>query len=188
MRAPSSPLTSVRHAVRTARGRRAGMLALAMTLACSSPSPSSGSAGDTAAAFHTVVTTRQLMEEVMEPAANVYWEAVGTVSDERGSREIVPATDSGWIRVRNAATVVAEAGNLLMIPARAANQPDWIRFSRELIDVAARARTAADRHDAQAVFDVGAEMYEACVNCHAVYLVGDKATNPALRPANSAPR
>ena len=128
--------------------------------------------------FKPAVTVRQLMDEIVEPAANVYWEAVGSVTDSRGTREIAPKTDSQWVAVRNAATVVAESGNLMMLNERARNQDEWMNLARALIEVSEKARVAAEKHDTKGVFDVGADMYQACVNCHAIYLVGPKATPP----------
>ena len=128
--------------------------------------------------FKPAVTVKQLMAEVVEPAANVYWEAVGSVTDSRGTREIAPKTDSQWVAVRNAATVVAESGNLMMLDGRARNQDEWMTLARALIEVSEKARVAAEKHDTKGVFDVGADMYQACVNCHSIYLVGPKATPP----------
>ena len=125
--------------------------------------------------FKPVTTTKQLMAEVTEPAANVYWDAVGSVTDAHGTVEKAPKTDDEWSAVRSAATVVAESGNLLMIEPRARNRDEWMTLARAMVDVGERARKAAESRDRKAVFDVGAEVYQACVNCHAIYLVGDKA-------------
>ena len=130
--------------------------------------------------FKPVVTLKQLMAEVLEPAANVYWEAVGSITDAKGTREIAPKTDTQWVAVRNSATIVAEAGNLLMLDGRARNTSEWMSLSRSLIEVAERARAVADTHDAKGVFDAGAELYEACVACHAIYYVGPKAIPSAI--------
>ena len=118
------------------------------------------------------------MDEVIEPAANVYWDAVGTISDAHGTVERAPKTTAEWNAVRNAATVVAESGNLLMMDPRARNRDEWMALSRALVDVGERARAVAESRDTKAVFDVGADMYQACVNCHAIYLVGSKAIPP----------
>jgi hypothetical protein len=40
-----------------------------------------------------------------------------------------------------------------------------------MIDVGQRAIRAAETRDRTAVFDVGAEVYDACTNCHAKYAV-----------------
>ena len=117
------------------------------------------------------------MDEVIEPAANVYWEAVGTITDKNGTVEIAPKTDSAWHLVRNAAMVVAESGNLLMIESRVRDRDQWIRLARELVEAGEKARKAAESKDTKAVFDQGAEVYQACVNCHSIYLVG-----PLARP------
>lgn len=181
---------------------RCGPLVLLLVAACN---PSTSSSATTNAApvapvtapntdvpFKAAVTTKQLMAEVLEPAANVYWEAVGSTTDARGTVEKVPKTDAEWTALRDAATIVAESGNLLMLDARARNHDEWMTLSRGLIDVGVRARAAAESHDSKAVFDVGADVYEACVSCHRIYLVGPKALPapvpaPAAAPAAAAP-
>ena len=128
--------------------------------------------------YKAVASTKQLMAEVIEPAADVYWGAVGSVTDAHGTVETAPTTDDEWNTVRNAALTVAESGNLLMMDARARNHDEWMTLSRGLIDAGERARAAAESKKAKAVFDAGAEVYQACVNCHAIYLVGAKALPP----------
>ena len=80
--------------------------------------------------------------------------------------------------MRNAATVVAESGNLLMLDARARNRDEWMTLARALVEMGERARKAAESRDPKTVFDAGAELYESCVSCHAIYLVGPKAMPP----------
>ncbi len=158
---------------------------LALLAACDTagpPPPPPATTPIAATPFKPTVTVKQLMDEVLEPASNVYWEAVGSVTDEKGTREIAPKTEAQWVAVRNSATVVAEAGNLLMLDGRARNTDEWMSLSRKLIDVAEHARAVAERHDVKAVFDAGAELYEACVACHAIYYVGPKAISPVTPP------
>ena len=124
------------------------------------------------APFTVAATTKDLMANVVEPAANVYWEAVGTIDDKNGTVERAPKTQAEWDAVRNAAIVVAESGNLLMIEGRAANRDEWMALSRALVEVGKRARAAAEARDRKAVFDVGADVYQACVNCHTQYMPG----------------
>ena len=110
-------------------------LMLLFVAACntSAPSPPVASVPPTAPAmppsaavpYKAAVTTRQLMAEVLEPAANVYWEAVGSTTDARGTVEKAPKTDAQWNAVRDAATIVAESGNLLMLDERARNHDEW---------------------------------------------------------------
>ena len=118
-----------------------------------------------------VVTMKQLMDEVFEPAADRYWDAVGSTSDKNGMIDHAPKTDEEWAAVRNQATILAESANLLMMDGRAVNRIEWITLSKGMITAATHARDAAVAHDRTRVFDRGAELYDACVNCHAKYMV-----------------
>jgi hypothetical protein len=131
--------------------------------------------------FRPVADVKQLMASVVEPAAEVYWDAVGSITDKNGTVEIEPKTDEEWIAVRNSAYVVAEAGNLLMMSSRAKDSAEWMTLSEALVDVGQRAVRAAESKDKTAVFDVGAEVYDACVACHAKY------ATPLLRPNAARP-
>ena len=74
---------------------------------------------------------KDLMLNVIDPAADGVWEAVGTVSTIEGVFEKFPATDDEWAGVRSYAIQLAESGNLLMLPARSNGSP---------VSAAARAR------------------------------------------------
>ena len=130
-----------------------------------------GTDSATLAQLQPVADVRQLMAHVLEPAAEVYWDAVGSTTDSSGTKEFAPSTDAEWEAIRNAAYVVAESGNLLMMPPRARDNDDWTTFSRAMIDAAKQAIAAANARDPQAVFDVGAVVYESCTQCHAKYAV-----------------
>jgi hypothetical protein len=117
------------------------------------------------------------MSSILEPAADVYWDAVGTIEDAKGVVEVAPSTDEEWAAVRNSAYVVAEGGNLLMMTGRARDHDDWMTLSKALVDVGQRAIAAAESKNAKAVFDVGAEVYDACVACHAKYALAQMRPN-----------
>ncbi len=119
--------------------------------------------------FDAVADGRQLMVSVIEPAAEAYWDAVGVVMDLDGTHEIEPQGDEEWEAVENAAWVLAESGNLLLMEDRAQGREHWIAMSRAMIEVGRRAVDAAVARDPEAVFDVGAEVYFVCVGCHAAY-------------------
>jgi mono/diheme cytochrome c family protein len=148
---------------------RSSFVLVALLAACAKTPPPPDK---TQPPFATTATTKELMADVVEPAANVYWEAVGSITDKNGTVELAPKTQAQWDAVRNAAIVVAESGNLLMLDGRSANHGEWMELSRALIDVGKRARAAAEARDRTAVFDVGAEVYQACVNCHSKYMPG----------------
>ncbi len=119
--------------------------------------------------FEEVADLKQLMNSVVDPAAEVYWDAVGTIIDLNGTVEIAPSTDEEWQAVRNAAIVIAESGNLLMMEGRRQGGVEWIALSKALIEVGREALAAAEAEDTAAVFDAGAEVYYVCSRCHATY-------------------
>jgi hypothetical protein len=119
--------------------------------------------------FEAVADMKQFMSGVLEPAAETYWDAVGTIMDQKGTTEIAPATDEEWAGVWRAALVIAESGNLLMLNGRARDRGEWIVHSRALIDAGKKAVQAAESRNPEAVFETGGEVYEACTGCHARY-------------------
>ena len=128
--------------------------------------------------YTAVAEMPELMAHVLEPNAQVYWRAVGWVIDSEGEHELRPETEEDWLAVENAAFVVAEAGNLLMMDGRALDDGPWMTMSQALIDIGRRAVEVAEERDEQAVFDVGAEMYFVCTQCHATYAL------ETLRPSD----
>ena len=137
-----------------------GFILLGAVIGCDAPKPPP---------FSPVADVRQLMASVLEPAADVYWDAVGTIEDSSGVTAIYPRTPEEWTAVRNSAYMVTESGNLLMIPPRARDQGEWMRLSLAMIDAGKRAIAAAEARDTAAVFNVGAELYDTCTACHAKY-------------------
>lgn len=128
--------------------------------------------------YVAVADMHELMAHVLEPSAQVYWQSVGWILDEEGEHELRPETDEEWIAVENAAFMVAETGNLLMMDGRALDDAAWMTMSRALIEIGRRAVEVAEARDEQAVFDVGAEMYYVCTQCHATYAL------ETLRPSD----
>ena len=145
--------------------RAHALAVLALTWASAGCTPSSPP-------LRHVADVKQLMRSVTEPAADVYWDGVGTVVDQTGTTEIKPETTEEWDALVNSAYVIAESGNLLMLGTRPKDGGEWMQLSRALVDVGEKAIRAAEAHDARAVFDVGAEVYDVCTNCHAKYATG----------------
>ena len=100
-----------------------------------------------------------------------------------GKQEIAPRTDEDWSAVRNAAAMVVESGNLLLLPARARNQEDWPKKAQALIEAGREALMAAEVKDTEALFTAGGTVYQACAQCNAKYMVGAAAEEAR---ANSA--
>jgi len=109
------------------------------------------------------------MAGLIDPGADLVWESVAITITRSGTQERRPQTDAEWLAVRNAALQLTEGGNLLMLGDRARDHDAWWRMSRALVDAGAVALAAAERKDAEALFDAGDAITTACDNCHAVY-------------------
>jgi hypothetical protein len=133
-----------------------------------------GSAAPPPPPFKPVVDTKTLMLAMLEGPADVVWQSTGTTITESGIEEFQPQSNEDWTRVRNAAITVTEAGNLLMLPPRAQDGERWMRAAAGLIAQGERMIAAIDRRSAKDVFDVGSDLYDACVTCHVNYMPGVK--------------
>jgi hypothetical protein len=115
----------------------------------------------------------KLMEVIVEPQALAFWRSAGTVTDATGAHDLRPTTDEGWLIARSGAATVAEAGNLMMTPLYAkGRKADWMRYSRELVEVGKLAEEAVIDRDSDAIFEIGGRMYEVCRACHRAYPPG----------------
>ncbi len=116
--------------------------------------------------FQTTVNMKDLMLNVLDPAADGIWDSVGTIMTVEGTFEKFPATDDEWAGVRSYAIQLAESGNLLMLPARSNGSPEWIKEAQALIEASGRALKASDAKDKDALFTIGGDIYDVCTNCH----------------------
>lgn len=134
---------------------------------------------EAASNYRPVGNLADLMAGVVEPAAEVIWDAVGVIVDAEGEHQLAPQTEEEWMALRLAAYTVAESGNLLMMPERALDQGAWITMSQSLVEMGQRAIEAADARNLDAIFDVGAEIYYVCTNCHGTYALETLRPNDA---------
>lgn len=116
--------------------------------------------------FDTSVSVKDLMANVMDPTADVVWESVGTIYTKEGKFEKAPQTDEEWLDVKSGAITLVETGNLLMLPSRSGGNDEWIKHAQNLIAQSKLAIKAAEEHNTEGLFNAGADIYEACVNCH----------------------
>lgn len=119
--------------------------------------------------FKPVADVKQLMQGIVDPAADVVWESVATIFTKDGVEERRPRTAEEWANVRNHAMMLTEAGNLLMMPPRAKDGGEWMKRSQELVDTASAALRAADAKNVDQLLQVGGVIDEACENCHKKY-------------------
>lgn len=115
-------------------------------------------------------SVKDFMAGEVQPTAEVYWKSVQYISDEQGSREIVPRNDAEWENVRQAAVRLGEIGAELKEPRYADGRgAAWIDFANGLIEVSAKAEKAAADKSTDAVFEVGGTVYSVCSACHQAY-------------------
>jgi hypothetical protein len=120
--------------------------------------------------YQPVTDIHHTMELILDPATDVIWDSAGTIITAEGEQELAPTTDEGWHKVEQAAAVVAESGNLLMMPGRSLGD-DWVRYSGDLVEAGKLALQAAQDQDNDALFDAGGRMYQVCLACHNQYWV-----------------
>jgi hypothetical protein len=191
------------------RGRLVPALAaLCVTVACSKPQPAPAPAADTPP-YEAAATIKDLMQSIVDPSADLVWNAVTTVQTSTGTIDTVPKTEEDWLKVRHGAVGLAEGANLLMMPGRHVARPheksetpgvelepaemeelinkDRLAFyqrARALHEAGMAAVAAADAKDAQKLFEVGEQIENACENCHTHYWY----PNEKVPPVPSAPR
>jgi hypothetical protein len=140
-------------------------IASALLLAACNPEPPA-----LVTPYQPVNDVHHVMELILDPATDVIWGSAGTIISEEGRRELAPTTDEGWHKVEQAAAVVTESGNLLMMPGRSGGE-DWNEYSSGLIEAGKLAMKAAQDQDSDALFDAGGRLYQVCLACHNQYWV-----------------
>jgi hypothetical protein len=139
---------------------------LAALAACQRPMPAPPP-------FNTSLGLHDLMTHVIDPNTDAVWAASGVVVDLHGEHDLSPRTGAAWAKVHDAAAVVAESGNLLLLPGRARPGKTWIRQAQALSALGLAAMKAADAKDKAAMLRIGGDIHDACEECHRVYVLGE---------------
>ena len=150
-------------------------LILLLLAACSQSEPPGALTEQTKAVpFKPTGDVKHLMQWVLDPATDKVWDSAGFIITTEGTADLQPTTKEGWLAVQHSAAVVAESGNLLMMPGLARDDGAWRDMSLGLIEAGLRAKAAADAHDADALFEAGGQIYRVCKSCHSVYMQDDE--------------
>src|SRR5262245_60328147 len=120
--------------------------------------------------FKAVADVKQLMQAMIDPAADGLWDKSGWIVTAAGVEARRPANDEEWLAARNHAITITEAANLLMIAPRAKDGDVWMKQSQELMTQGQAMWRAAEARDVDKLFTVGGDLYEACVTCHEKYI------------------
>ena len=129
----------------------------------------SAACGPAAPPFKPVADVKQLMQGVVDPSADAVWGSVATIFTKEGTEERRPRTKEEWEAVRGHAMTLTESGNLLMMPGRAKDGGDWMKFAQELVDTSAVVLRAAEARDVDGLLNVGGQIDEVCERCHKKY-------------------
>jgi hypothetical protein len=140
-----------------------------------------------------IVSVKELMHDLIDPLADNIFDAVSTVSTNKGTAEKVPKTDEDWDKLRIGAVTMVEGANLLKIarpfaPAGAVDDssgPDATELSTAEITAKRKADPVEWNARVEALRNVGLEVLEiikkknvnelwdasdnldaACENCH----------------------
>jgi hypothetical protein len=148
----------------------AAVAVMAALCACESKAPAPVEpAVSSGPEYLQVADIKQLMNWILDPSSDVIWGAVGTIVTEEGQKELAPETDEQWTAIRDAAAMVAESGNLLLLPGRARDQGDWAKHAHDLTKAAQAAIAAAEAKDTESLFTAGGDIYLVCTACHQQY-------------------
>ena len=109
-------------------------------------------------------SVNEMMVMIVDRPGELLWDA------EKEGR--APKTADDWYDLENHAVELASAGTLIQMggtgPSDAdwAADPAWKSASQQMISAALSARTAARRHDIEALVKANGEIVEACETCH----------------------
>lgn len=73
--------------------------------------------------YRLTATIPDLMDGVIDPAADVLWDSVAYIATPKGIEDRQPRTADEWKTVRNSAITLIEAANLLSMPGRRVDAP-----------------------------------------------------------------
>jgi hypothetical protein len=151
--------------------RRAAAVAACLShlAACQRPTPSPPPPPP----YNTDIPLHDLMTRVIDPTTDIVWAASGVMVDMHGEHDLSPRTDAAWAKVHDAAMVVTESGNLLLLPGRIRPGKTWTAQAQKLSALGLAAMKAADDKDKEAMLRIGGDIHDACEECHRVYVLGE---------------
>ena len=184
----------------------AGLFVLGVLMsACSSskPTPAPRPAVELWGDLKPVVSVKELMRDMIDPASDNVFNAVRSVTTKKGTVETEPKTDEDWEKIRIGAVTLAEGISLLKVPRPFAPPGDENNSTgpepEELSPAQIKAKLEADpvlwnakiealrnvglevldivkKKNVKELWDAGENLDQACESCHLIYWYpGDKA-------------
>ena len=154
--------------------------------------------------FRPTATIKEVMDSMVDPSADVIWDSVATVVNEKGIEDRRPRTDEEWAVVKRSAVTLVEATNLLLIdrhtgkPGEKSEDPNvelspeeidalrakdpatWKMFVKGLYDSAIPALNAINAKNADELLNSSGAIDTACENCHLHYWYPPGKVPPAV--------
>ena len=110
--------------------------------------------------FRLLATVKQVMTAITIPASEVIFGAAARESN----------TDAEWAAIVSNALVLAESGNLLMLPGRNKDNGEWTKQSQDMIAAASTTLKAAQGKNVNALMEASDRIYGTCEGCHDKYM------------------
>ena len=140
--------------------------------------------------FSATGNLNQLMRGIMFPNSNIIFtvqthdpaekkKTGDTANADGGFNWSMWGSDlySGWEIVDYASIALAESAPLMLTPGRRCengkpvpvDDPDWIRFTKEMVEVGRAAYRASQTRNQEKVSDITGDVADACLHCHQVF-------------------
>jgi hypothetical protein len=146
--------------------------------------------------FKLTASIQEIMEAIVDPAADVLWESVGSTITLQGTQDRRPQKDEEWQQLRRNAITLIEATNLLAMEGRqivpaggkmldegaqgvltaveAQQRLDsqhqvFVQFAGALHTVGERMLKAIDTKNPDELMEAGVEMDGVCESCHLTF-------------------
>jgi hypothetical protein len=181
----------------------AGLALCATACSSSKPGPTPSQAPVLWGDLKPVVSVKELMRDMLDPASDFIFDAVKIVYTKAGTTETSPKTDEDWERIRIGAVTLAEGVYLLKIPRPFAPPGDennskgpeapelspaqikakleadpvlWNAKIEALRNVGLEVLEIVKQRKTEELWDAGDNLDQACESCHVQYWYpGDKA-------------
>jgi hypothetical protein len=162
----------------------------------SPPAAAPSTPAPAASPFRMTASIAELMDSMIDPAADSLWDAVGTTVTSKGTVQHQPHSDEEWKDARRHAITLIEGTNLLVMDGRKLVTPGaevldqnvqgvlspeegqkkldsqhaaFVQFAYALHDVGEQMLKAIDAKDPQAMMAAGATMDSVCEGCHLTF-------------------
>jgi len=134
--------------------------------AATATATTTASAGGDDAPYYTKLPLNEFMPHVMQYAGDGIWKRQGFISDRTGEHSLFPKNDEEWEEAESGSLTLAEITNVLLLPGRRVDDPEWDKAVIGVRKVALEAAAAAEKHDKEAFFKAGGDLDVACDVCH----------------------